>query len=374
MPEQGFIFIADSHVDVHGIRQDVPKDDTLIPLQFALDYACAKGKPVVHGGDLYDRNLPPSWLTAAVESMLAAAAKHVPVYVIQGNHDKDPAFPWACHAQGVRWLDPLRGAPTDVGGYGVVGLDFRPAAQISAELANIPPCDVLVLHQALRQGLGFDGAWNCDLDWVSPGKCGFVLLGDLHGVADELAAHDRKVRAIYSLSQYHTDLGSTHVPGFVDVGPRLADGRPSYTRVAVPVRRTHDLSVMVPEDLPEAIVRLRALQAPPEGLPEALWKPVIHLRHPAGMLVDALLSHLKDRAYVIETAIATGSSTVVGVPSQRETAVTFSSLLQAMPPERLPATVRAFALDLSQARTADDVRGVIAAYKLKAQEQAVARA
>ena len=98
----GFVFVADSHVALRGIRPEVPGIDTLIPLQVSVDYALAHGLPWVHGGDLYDKNLPPSRLTAAVEDIFVPAIqKGLQAYVVQGNHDRDPEFPWACHARGV---------------------------------------------------------------------------------------------------------------------------------------------------------------------------------------------------------------------------------------------------------------------------------
>jgi DNA repair exonuclease SbcCD nuclease subunit len=131
-------------------------------------------------GDIFDVvNPPPSVIREYRMLMDMCQSVGMPVYYYQGNHDKRPTpWPMALHDHPTYVGD---GKPFQIGALRCVALDYLGRDRIEAaivEMNNDPP-DVLFLHQAVRQALRFENAWNCDLDWVSP-RVKTIVLGDIH--------------------------------------------------------------------------------------------------------------------------------------------------------------------------------------------------
>lgn len=160
-------FISDAHLSylIYANRQRINRDTYRAGLSVA-DYICndgAKDKAVVFCGDNLDSKAPcPSDVQAfqAIVSKFMEAL--IPVYAIEGNHDKvaariaageeDPEDLSAGYAN-CQWLDLIEGVESinhktvDIGGLKVHGLDYVQGKQIYEELEKIPECDILVLHQ-----------------------------------------------------------------------------------------------------------------------------------------------------------------------------------------------------------------------------------
>lgn len=282
-----FAFIADSHVALRGLRPEIPSSDTLRPLEAAVSFCRAKNCPLVIGGDLYDTNLPPARLVAKVNEIL----RGLEVYLIQGNHDRDPETPWGALVPEVRHIHrQLR----TIGGLSVYGLDFAPSNACAAGILDVKKCDVLVMHQALSQGLGFDGAWNMDLDWVKPEVTKNVLIGDLHCVREELWSSTKEVRALYPGSQYMTTVVDHHDPMFIFVKGVGLDGFLEYQRIPLPARPFVEVTLKAPESIQDTITFLEDQKF--------TEKPILHVAYPAEDcgLFAGLKEALKDTVYYIE--------------------------------------------------------------------------
>jgi hypothetical protein len=283
-----FVFTADNHVNLRGLRPEIPLEDTLRPLNDIVQYCLLNKLPLVLGGDLYDTNNPPARLVARVNEILARMNHQgLEVWAIQGNHDKDPETPWATIAPGVKWLNERMAT---IGGLEVYGLDFAPASTIAPKISAMPACDVVVIHQALRQGLKFEDAWNCDLDWFDPEKVKNVLAGDLHMAKRPLWSTKHDVFATYPGTPYMTTVEEDPCPTFILVKGMTPEGFLDFERLPLWCRPFFDVTA----DNAGAV----------EGFAEGLSldpKPIVLLRYPVDCpgVLKAANTFLKD-TFLIE--------------------------------------------------------------------------
>lgn len=357
---QGFAVIGDSHIVADDDQLKLTgKHDGLFSLRQTIDWCLANSYDLVIAGDLFDKNLVPSHLLREVVQILERlTVGGRRLLGIQGNHDKNPSYPWFMHVPGAEWLT-LR--PTEVAGHQLVGLDFAPSALISQQLTEVPPCDGLILHQALQQGLGFDGAWNCDLDWV-PEHAPNVWIGDLHNIRTELRSSSKKVRAVYTTSQYLTKVDESEAPSFLAV-PALKPGHQGfapYQRIPLAHRPIHRFRLESQEQVDQMIDDLSMILLDKQGhLPEGVRRPGLVVTYYSDLVgvVEVLrtLTEGFSLAAVHEVALpsrqtsfATGRITV-----QAREGVTLQGLLT----ERVEdGPFRRFVLDLASCRTVEEVR------------------
>lgn len=346
-----FAFIADSHIALRGLRPEIPMSDTLRPLEAVASFCRQKSCPLVIGGDLYDTNLPPARLVAKVNEIL----RGLETYVIQGNHDRDPETPWAMLVPEVRHIHrQLR----TIGGLSVYGLDFAPSNVCAAGILDVKKCDVLVMHQALSQGLGFDGAWNMDLNWVKPEITKNVLIGDLHCVREELWSSSKEVRALYPGSQYMTSVVDHTDPMFIFVKGMGPDGFLEYQRVPLPARPFVELELKDPQGIQAALAFL-AEQKFPE-------KPILHVAYPADDvgLFAGLKEALKDTVYYIErpeAAMSKGIRRTFAVQATK--GVTLGGLIDAKLKSDADEGFKVFMRDLAACATRDQVSHTISKFR-----------
>lgn len=181
-PQPAFLALGDIHLSgrIWGSRPDVTGDD-ILGLDNLLDQGIRLQVPVVLVGDLYDTaNQTDPRLILAFQRWVERARNHgIAVYALQGNHDRR-AVPWYAVDPYVQHIGD--GREVSIGGLTCRGYDFDLQDRIHGrlkELADLPAPQVLFLHQAARQALKFDGAWNCDLAEVPPG-IPLTVLGDIH--------------------------------------------------------------------------------------------------------------------------------------------------------------------------------------------------
>jgi DNA repair exonuclease SbcCD nuclease subunit len=218
-------------------------DDSLVAFRSLVGLAIQNQVPLVLVGDIFDSIDPDPFLVDFFRrEMERLEEANIEVYCIQGNHDKRQV-PWYCAASS--W--PIHfgdGYPIQIGGLTCSGFDYAHKDLIQAQLAGLasflgtamvpdpncfqgrlrslaaslepdrtkpalPPPQVLFLHQAVRQALRFDGAWNCDLDWV-PDGIPLTVLGDIHK-AQEMPMRNGG-RGFYT--------GSTHPRSIEELGPK----------------------------------------------------------------------------------------------------------------------------------------------------------
>lgn len=184
VPKPAFVALGDVHLSgrIWGSRPDVTGDD-ILGLENVLTVSIDQGKvPIVLVGDIFD-----TAYQADVRPLRAFQAwvdrvrdRGISVYALQGNHDRR-AIPWYAAAPHVQHIGD--GRPLVINGVSARGFDFDLLDGIRGKLQALaadPLPQVLFLHQAARQALKFDGAWNCDLEDVPPG-IPLTVLADLHG-------------------------------------------------------------------------------------------------------------------------------------------------------------------------------------------------
>lgn len=205
-----FVAIGDIHLDPFiWKRHRHITGDAVVGFSSSVDHAINLGVPFVMVGDIFDTVDPPPAMIKQFRTQIdRLATAGLRCYGIQGNHDKRPT-PWyqAVHDWPIHIGD---GVPVEIGGLRCRGFDYATRDSIQESLVNLSdPTDCLFIHQAVRQYLGFEGAWNTDLAWV-PEVVRMVVMGDIH------ACWETEIRP--GVTAYYT--GSTHPRDISQVGPK----------------------------------------------------------------------------------------------------------------------------------------------------------
>lgn len=363
----GFVVIGDSHIVSDFENSKLTNaHDSLFALTQAVDYCLEHHLPLVLAGDLYDRNMVHSRMLKRVALILNRLhADGLGLYGIQGNHDKDPEFPWFAHCDGAIQLGP---SPVLVGGHRLAGLDFAPSADIGERLEHVQPCDGLVLHQAARQGLGFEDAWNFDLDWIGD-HTSCVWMGDLHKVYKELWSSDKRVRAVYTGSQYMTRVEESSTPSFIRVGP--VDTHPTYERIPLQHRPIHQFVVDDDASFEQMIEQVSeiVLDVDPR-LPEAVRTPGLIVTYYADMpgvtdVLNELTTGGKARVYEKMLPSRQQSFATWGKTAGDSESVTLEKLVA----ESTEGQLQAFMFDLARCQSVDAIRDTLEAWKKRIYEK-----
>lgn len=183
MPTPIFCALGDLHLDHHIWKAHrTITGDAFVGLRSFLNIATELRVPAVYLGDVFDSTDPDSSLVGIFRNESETFHRAgLPQYFIQGNHDKRPV-PW-CSAVCPYVTHVGNEVPQVIGGKLVAGFDFASKDEIEHQLADLsaskPAPDIVLLHQAVRQALPWEGAWNCDLDWI-PDGVRLCLMGDIH--------------------------------------------------------------------------------------------------------------------------------------------------------------------------------------------------
>jgi len=216
MPEPIAVALGDIHLDPKIWSSiDAVRGDAELGYSEFIRVALQLGVPPVIVGDLFDTTKPTPDLVAIHRRQMDRCQKAgVPAYFIQGNHDLQ-STPWASALHD--WPKYVgSGEPFQLGRRMALGFDYSHKEDIKASLEGsqkkLFPSDgkcLLFLHQAVRQALGFENAWNCDLDWI-PEQFGLTVIGDIHKTLDFELSSNRK--ACYT--------GSGHARDITQIGPK----------------------------------------------------------------------------------------------------------------------------------------------------------
>ena len=175
------IFAADLHLTprIWTNRWSIKGDayHALRSLSKYIDDNFTELEAVVLGGDTTDVNTPDVQSLHELSIFVKhAAEKGVPVYFINGQHDRG--------TDGLSLLS-LFGAVdisdelVTIGDISFYGMSYRSGQELKKDLASCPECDYLVLHTAFKHLLGFEGAWQVEADDI-PEYIPNVLVGDIH--------------------------------------------------------------------------------------------------------------------------------------------------------------------------------------------------
>jgi hypothetical protein len=214
------------------------------------------------------------------------------------------------------------------------------------------------MHQALSQGLGFEGAWNMDLNWVKPEITKNVLIGDLHCVRDELWSKTREVRALYPGSQYMTTVVDHQDPLFIFVKGMGADGFLEYQRIPLPVRPFMDVTLSEHTAIPEFLALFES-----KAFTE---KPILHVGYPADdpAIMAGVKEALKDRAFFIERAEASmnkGPRRTFAVQAQK--GVTLAGLIDSKLKNDPDEGFKVFMRDLAACASRDQISTTVSKFR-----------
>jgi DNA repair exonuclease SbcCD nuclease subunit len=175
--------IADAHLGKCLRDADAEfQTDSFLAFERAIDHVVASGaKALVLAGDTTDKNHASG---AAIDVLRAGMDRlreaGIQAYFVEGNHDRQVKW----HKRSVPILEALGaehldGRLVEVDGIRLYGLDYRPSTSLPEALAAVPPCDILVMHQAFRHLLGFEGASDLS-DEDIPTHVANVFVGDVH--------------------------------------------------------------------------------------------------------------------------------------------------------------------------------------------------
>lgn len=371
----GFAFIADSHISSRGIRSEIGHEDSIFALKQAVEYCLKEEIPLVIGGDLFHRSRPESWLLAKANEVLNLMPSGS-VWAIQGNHDLDPEFPWFSHCQ-VAHFDQKA---VEIGSYRVYGADYAPSQKIAEKLLNVPQVDILVGHQALKQGLGFDQAWNMDLNWVQPQKVRHLLMGDLHRVYQTLRSDDGQVTALYSGVQYATkadEIGQHSLIRVFDRPRDFPDVQLPVSRIPLLERPMLRLSIESEEQFNRLIPQIEDFaKKEDQDLPPELRRPILIIRYYKDIDgVETLVKEICDRSKVIFIADALPARSAFNLSHsmiQVEEGLTIGKAVQRRAEQlkgQLKELASRFGADLALASTNEQISQVISSWKAKILEE-----
>lgn len=286
---------------------------------------------VVHGGDLlYRSRVPASLVQAALEPLLEAADRGVPVVLVPGNHERSALpYPLLASHQHLHILDhpqtvelELRGTRVALVGFPCerhgVRDRFGALAAAAARGSEGSPLRLLCLHQTV-EGAAVEGHLFRDGDDVIrgrdlPGGFAAVLCGHIHRpqvLTRDLAGRPLAAPVLYPGSVERTSFAERHeAKGFMVLelepdpaaGGRLAGWElrelPARPMAAVEVDATGCGLAALAERLRkalaplpgEAVVQLRVTGEITGGAAEAIRAASLGRLHPPTMTVSVRLA------------------------------------------------------------------------------------
>jgi DNA repair exonuclease SbcCD nuclease subunit len=139
------LMVGDTYRALDSVVSDIIKDRT-------------KEKAVIFCGDIFDTKTPaPDELSVFQRAVKSLRDSDIAVFGIDGNHDKptrnisieDSDLPQS-------WLDVISGIErldhklVEIFGTRLYGLDYVQGVEVYDNLAEVPACDILVIHQPLE--------------------------------------------------------------------------------------------------------------------------------------------------------------------------------------------------------------------------------
>lgn len=173
------IFAADLHLRmaIWSKHPDITGDHAIAWRELVRAVVTRPGSSLILGGDIFHNTSPSgeveNLFRMGMDIMLNKGHK---VYFIPGNHD-DEAVPRPTLFGAERLED---GVVVDVDGVSVAAVNYHRVTEVLQQaLADVPPCDLLIMHTAFRHTLGFADMWQCTEEDV-PEHVGAVLVGHIH--------------------------------------------------------------------------------------------------------------------------------------------------------------------------------------------------
>lgn len=245
------------------------RGDAYFGLKQIVDFCIEKeAEALLLGGDVFNTKHPDSLSVKVFQRELNRLIPGCRVIANQGQHDKSSP-PWTTLCDRVEHhTDKLVNITVDGQQYELYVLDNSSSDWVKNRLEDLEllcGCDIIMLHQALRQVISYEGAWNLDVEWI-PKNVKLVLLGDLH------------VEAAVGKCYYS---GSTHIramdenPDKSFISVHSQDGALVVKRHPLETRMTCASTILTEADLEAVIQSLETLPDTNE-LPD--MRPVVLAR------------------------------------------------------------------------------------------------
>jgi hypothetical protein len=264
MPKPLAVCLGDIHLDTciwRRIRH--VQGDAYLGLKSAIDVAIKYNVPFFMVGDIFDSVNPDTYVIREIFRPLMdlAESNGVPVYFIQGNHDKRE-IPWPCavHTYPV-WLENGK-VKLRLGDYTLRGLDYMVHDDFD-EIIDETKSDILLIHQAVKQCLPFDGKWNADLECVNK-DVKLVVMGDIH--------QEWECTLTSGAKAYYT--GPGHARDMSQAGPKsvlIINDDLSISREPIPSRVMVKKLVTSDEELNSFKAWVDSVINTPQPLPPFTW-------------------------------------------------------------------------------------------------------
>lgn len=278
MPKPIAVALGDIHLDDKiWTRLSAITGDAEVGYAAFLAVALRLRVPAIIVGDLFDVPKPPSSLVKLHRKLMdTCQAASVPVFVLQGNHDKvqqvgvsGTVAPWATASHD--WPIYIGdGTPFKLGSHLATALDYASIDVIEPQIRRVTT-PLLFLHQAVRQALGFENAWNCDLDWV-PACVKLTVLGDIHKPMD-MPFPDGRL-ACYTGAGHARDIDQTGPKSVIVINDDL-----TYYREPIPSRSIKKFYVRSVKDVDAVNAWIPTVSAV-HKMPPLLW--MVHTAEMAG--------------------------------------------------------------------------------------------
>jgi len=344
-----FIALGDIHLDsTIWRRYRQIQGDAFVGFTSFINTAIRLRIPAVILGDLFDSVDPePDLVRYFREEMDRCRDNQIPVYAIQGNHDKRPS-PWYTSVH--NWPQHIGdGVQVEIGGVSVVGFDYAPLTVIRKQLEDLGAKrnkpQAVFLHQCVRQTISFEGAWNCDLEWVPP-EIPLILMGDIHIPVSYVIRPNQRA--------YYT--GPSHARDISQIGDKSATlvyRDLQVMRVPIAHRRIAKFVILTPEGVGEAAEWLRMALATPQPLPPVAW--IYHTVDTTAPLA-ALANDYDGRAIVvIEPAKLTGTILDEEVVVTVDQLLSKESLIAKLANPETEPEIYAFVLELAKNQNVGEI-------------------
>jgi DNA repair exonuclease SbcCD nuclease subunit len=196
------ITLSDAHIKKRSwVSRPMIQQDAYRAVEQVITLCIEHEASLKIAGDLFDVRTPESRdIKFFMDQMDRLKEAGLPVYAIQGNHDKTNDVPWFTLHDWVQWVDRKVFEPIE--GFSMYGLDYRTRTELEEELADCPEVQGVMLHQGAKTILPFENSWDLDEE-VLPDTIMYIDLGHVH-TTQIWEAHGHKCS--YPGSPYVTDI------------------------------------------------------------------------------------------------------------------------------------------------------------------------
>ena len=282
-----FVVLGDAHMwPVEWQRLPAAVNDSLIAVAQVLRYAVDNDLSVISSGDIFNFGQK-GGVSAVLRFLQEWIPKLKSFSYIVGNHDltgytsglENP--PWLDVFEGMHNVHHIDMVPTRADelyeGMSVIGIDYchgRTDFMEKLEVVRELKPDVLMLHQGIRELLGFAGAWEVEKSELAD-IARIVICGHVHVMEDMMSGTTRILSPGSTIPWQFDELHDKQFP-IVDL---TGVDTPELEWVKIEQRRSiweHDATN---DEQREAVLEQIKDYELDESLPEDIRKPILRLRY-----------------------------------------------------------------------------------------------